>query len=284
MSVLLTRAAELLVLPPAVNLLLAILGLALLRKKKRLGIALLALSLTTLYLFSIPATALWLMDSLQKDYPALTAADLQHPKAQAIVVLGAGRNYGAPEYGRDTASKFGLERLRYGAHLHRLTNLPILVTGGAPHGETSAEARIMKDVLVNDFRVAVKWVEDKSLTTFENARYSRPFLEQAHIRRVYLVTHAWHMPRSVLAFERAGIAVIPAPTGFVTPWPIERGAFAWLPSAHALQTSYHALHEIGGWMWYKLREPQIREAQTWFMMAKEYLDLAERHISTIKHA
>lgn len=253
MSILLTRAAELLALPPAVNILLGTLGLILLRKKKRAAIALLALSLTTLYLFSIPATSQWLMRSLQAPYPALTAADLEHPKAQAIVVLGAGRNYDAPEYGGDTASKFGLERMRYAAHLHRLTGLPILVTGGAPHGETPAEATIMKDVLVNDFRVPVKWVEDRSLTTSENARYSRIILEQAHVRRAYLVTHAWHMPRSVLAFEQAGIAVIPAPTAFVTPWPIERGAYAWLPSAHALQTSYYALHEIGGRMWYKLR-------------------------------
>ncbi len=252
MSILLTRAVESLVLPPAINLVLGVMGLILLRKYKRAAIALLALSLVTLYIFSIPFTSLSLMRSLQT-YPALTAENLRHPEAQAIVVLGAGRNYDAPEYGGDTASKLALERLRYGAYLHRHTGLPVLVTGGALHGETYSEARIMKDVLVNDFRVPVRWTEERSLTTAENADFSRPILVQAHIQRAYLVTHAWHMPRAVQAFQQAGINIIPAPTGFTNPWPIERGGFAWLPSAHALQTSSYALHELGGRLWYGLR-------------------------------
>ncbi|MEQ6342557.1 MAG: YdcF family protein [Gammaproteobacteria bacterium] len=252
MSILLTRAVESLVLPPAINLLLGVMGLILLRKHKRAAVTLLALSIVTLYIFSAPFTSHSLMRSLQI-YPALTAEDLRHPKAQAIVVLGAGRNYDAPEYGGDTASKLALERLRYGAHLHRHTALPVLVTGGALHGEASSEAHIMKDVMVNDFRVPVRWIEERSITTAENADFSRPILAQAHIQRVYLVTHAWHMPRAVQAFQQAGINIIPAPTGFSTPWPIERGVFAWLPSADALKTSNYALHELGGRLWYGLR-------------------------------
>ncbi len=65
----------------------------------------------------------------------------------------------------DSVSRRALERLRYGAYLHRLTGLPILVSGGAPYGEPVSEAELMQAALVSDFRVEVKWVEDKSANT-----------------------------------------------------------------------------------------------------------------------
>lgn len=49
---------------------------------------------------------------------------------QAIVVLGAGTYFRAPEYGADTVNARGLVRMRYAAHLHRATAKPILATGG----------------------------------------------------------------------------------------------------------------------------------------------------------
>ena len=89
----------------------------------------------------------------------------------------------------------------------------------------------------------------RSTNTMENAAYSAQVLQEAGIRKIYLVTHAWHMPRAVLAFEKAGLEVIPAPTAFVSRSDGQLQDF--LPSASALQLTYYAIHEWLGILWYQ---------------------------------
>jgi uncharacterized SAM-binding protein YcdF (DUF218 family) len=181
----------------------------------------------------------------------------------AIVVLGSGRYAEAPEYGaEDTVNALGLERLRYAAFLQRKTGLPILVSGGAPGGEDTAEAAHMQAVLSTDFHANVKWVEIESRTTMENARYSQLLLAAAKIQHVYLVTHAWHMRRAALAFESVGIKVTPAPTGFHTLGRTAREYSAYLPSASGIYSTSVALHEYLGYIWYGLNEDKKPPAQT----------------------
>ncbi len=61
----------------------------------------------------------------------------------------------------------------------RATGLPILVSGGSPYATRTSEAAQMKAVLEQDFRTEVKWAEEKSFDTFENARYARRLLAAA---------------------------------------------------------------------------------------------------------
>lgn len=251
LSVVLTRSLEYLIEPPGGIILLMLAGWLAARRWRRLGNALLLAAVVLLYVASLPYTARLLMDRLQ-DSPALGARELAHPRAQAIVVLGGGRYYAAPEYGGDTVSRYTLERLRYAAWLQRRTGLPLLVSGGSPQHEQVPEAVLMKDVLVNEFRVPVRWLETASRTTAENALYTQALLARARIERVYLVTDAWHMRRAVYAFHRAGVRVIPAPTGFFTSGPMGHGLYALLPRARALAATRLALHEWLGLLWYRL--------------------------------
>ena len=255
MSVLLTRTLEIILFPPAINFVVVAVGFILLLSKwRKTAVTLIAFSFGTFYLISTPWVAYALMNTLQQPYPALTPADLQHNNAAVIVILGGGRKSSAPEYsGADTVSKLTLERIRYGAYLHRLTRLPVLVTGGAPLSEATAEAQLMKAVLENDYHIPVQWVEDKSHTTRENATFSQALLAKANIQHIYLVTHAWHMPRSVDVFNKAGLNVTAAPTAFAAPSPLEKGGYAWIPTARALDTSNLALHEIVGRVWYGVK-------------------------------
>ena len=71
------------------------------------------------------------------------------------------------------------------------------------------------------------------------------------MRRVYLVTHASHMPRAVWSFENMGISTIPAPMGFTTLDKQLRETLGYYPSAYGLQLSSSALRERLGLMWYK---------------------------------
>jgi uncharacterized SAM-binding protein YcdF (DUF218 family) len=173
------------------------------------------------------------------------------PSGQAIVVLGGGTYYQAPEYGGDTVTAQTLVRLRYAARLQRALGKPVLVTGGSPEGSLVGEAQLMKHALEKDFQVPVQWVEQRSHNTLENARLSYRLLKPAGIERVYLVTHAWHMPRARRAFEHAGFAVIPAPTRFATRF--ELTVVDFLPRAEALLDSSLFFHEIVGIAWYYVR-------------------------------
>ena len=201
----LTNAVTALLIPPGLLILALAAGLAVLRRHPRTGRTLLVSATAGLYLLAMPITATFLLQ--QWEAPPLEAEQLK--KAQAIVVLGGGKYAQAPEYGGDTVSAKGLVRLRYAAALQRRTGLPLLVSGGSPEGGTTDEAKTMRIALEQDFGVPVRWSEDRSANTLENAQLTRKLLEREGIRRICLVTHAWHMPRARLAFEHAGSRLSP---------------------------------------------------------------------------
>ena len=250
--VLFNRVVESLLLPPGL-LIALLLAVLVLWRFRRTAQGLLVATLAILYLLSVPATAHRLMDSLERRFAAIAPDSSQSRGAEAIVVLGAGRYPDAPEYGGDTVSGFALERLRYAAALHRRTGLPILVSGGATMGQPVPEAKLMRQTLVTEFGIKAVWTEERSRTTAENGRFSAETLAQRGVYRVLLVTHALHMARAEGVFQRAGLDVVPAPTGFHQPHPMDRGVTAWLPRFDALRRSNQALHEYLGMLWYYVR-------------------------------
>lgn len=243
-----TNAIAAWLIPPGCLLLLAAWGLVRMRKRPRSGRAMVALALLALWVLSMPWVGRNLLNTIEPE----PADPFRAPPAQAIVVLGGGRNHAAPEFGGDTVGEATLVRIRYAAHLHRLTGKPILASGGSPEGAAMSEAQAMKAALENDFRVPVQWTEQASNTTLENARASFAMLKAQGITRIYLVTQAWHMPRSRRVFEQAGFDVVPAPTAFRTAFRVTLLDF--LPNAHALRDSSHFFHEVIGIIWYRFRK------------------------------
>jgi len=226
-------------------------GVLLLNKSPLMGKAALWFGLIIFYLFSTPLISSHLINQLET-YPALGEYEIGKSGVGAIVILSSGRDRDAREYGGDTVDKHTLLRCRYGAFLQRKTGLPILVSGGRVlDKEGKSLAQVMAEVLREDFQAREVWLEDKSRTTGENALFSEKILAQKNIDAVYLVTQAWHMPRSVVAFEKTGLKVIPAPTAFEGGSPFK--FMDMLPNANAINTSYFALHELIGAFWYKIR-------------------------------
>ncbi|MFZ9150149.1 MAG: YdcF family protein [Burkholderiales bacterium] len=248
-SWLLTNALTALLIPPGFLFIVLAAGLTLRRRLPRTSRGLVIAGTASLYLLSMPLTGSFLLQ--QWETPHVTAPE--SAPAQAIVVLGGGRYPVAPEYGGDTVSSATLVRLRYAAQLHRETGLPLLVSGGSPDGSKINEAELMAQALEQSFRVPVRWREGHSANTLENARLSRETLAQENIRRIYLVTHAWHMPRSVLVFERAGFEVIPATTAHATGETAKLTALDFLPNFTGLRDSSIFFHETIGMVWYRLR-------------------------------
>lgn len=241
-----------LALPPAINILVILLALFFLGRWRRLRMLVIILSSVSLVLLSTPLVTK-LLATLVEKYPPLIAQDINPKDYQAIVILGAGRIRNALEYdGEDSPTSLELERLRYGAYLHRKTGLPILTTGGdvSEEGRTS-EADFMARVLQQEFFVTVKWKEGKSRTTKENAEYTMAIARQNGINKALLVTHAWHMSRAMYSFQRAGLNVTAAPTRFESYDLYKNNVLDFIPQASALHNSSLLVHEILGMYWYR---------------------------------
>jgi uncharacterized SAM-binding protein YcdF (DUF218 family) len=54
--------------------------------------------------------------------------------------------------------------------------LPVLTSGGLHYGTPPSEAQLMADSLHDDFGVTVRWKEEASRTTWENAQLSAEVL------------------------------------------------------------------------------------------------------------
>jgi uncharacterized SAM-binding protein YcdF (DUF218 family) len=239
---LLRAVAKALVLPPGGLLLVALIGLLLLSRRPRVGRALALLGVVGLLALSLPVVALALYHALEDDTPVFDPA--RAGEAQALVILGSGVRRDAAEYGGDTLGPRTLERVRYGARLARVTQLPVLVSGGSVSGHGTPEATLMRDALDHEFDVPVRWAEAGSRNTHENAVASARILKPAGVQTVVLVAHALDMPRARAEFEDAGLHVIPAPTAI--PAREADSPLDWLPSVGALSGSYIVLYEALG--------------------------------------
>ena len=249
MSWFITNFIAAFLLPPLNLLLLLALGIFLLYRRRKLARPLLLAAFGLLWIASTPYFAEGALHLLEARSAALES---RHQPGDAIVILGGGTYFHAPEYaGQDTVGEATLLRLRYGARLQRETGKPILVTGGKPLGNQLSEAQQMRAALEQDFRVPVRWTEYASDNTFENARYSFQTLQKDGIKKIYLVTHAWHMPRAAEVFRRAGFDVIEAPTAFTTRY--QTDPLAFLPRAEALRDSKIFMHEVIGLLWYRVK-------------------------------
>jgi uncharacterized SAM-binding protein YcdF (DUF218 family) len=224
------------ILPPAGPLLLAIVGVFLVRRRPLLARTCLILGLGSLWLLSTPVVSDTLL-RLTEHYPPL---DLRGAAgAQAIVILGGGGQRAfAPEYGGPAAEPLLLERLSYGAYIARKTGLPILVTG------FQIEASAMRDTLLRNFDIDARWVDDEAYDTFENVRNSVRLLKAGGVNRVVLLTHATHMWRSVHEFTAAGLEVVPAPVGMLAERDL--GISRYVPNPEALLRACAAINELLG--------------------------------------
>lgn len=230
--------ARAVMLPPTVLIVLALIGAALLASRhRRSGWACLLTGLALLWLLSTPLVAFEL-SRLVEVYPAFDPA--KPTSAQAIVILGGVRDrFHAPEYDDKPAVELDLlERLNYGAWLARQTHLPILVSSNGDN------VYAMSVSLARDFQVPARWIDWKSLDTFDNARFSAQLLRANHVNSILLVTSSTHMLRATREFLATGLEVTPAPVHMTGPRDIN--LFGILPTPEAMMYSNRAVYELLG--------------------------------------
>ncbi len=173
-------------------------------------------------------------------------------KADAVVILSAGIQEGAPQpFGCAALSGVSVERAAEAARLYRKYNLPLVITGGAAFSRGS-EAGAIKQYLVSlgvpENRMLT---EERARDTSENALFSKRLCDEKGYRRIVLVTSAYHMRRSVWAFEKAGFRdIVPWPVGYSS---ATGGQTCWmdcLPGSYDLLR--RAAQERLGLLYYRL--------------------------------
>ena len=246
-----------LLLPPVPLIVLMLLGARLILPRRGLGWLLVILSSVLLWLTSTTGVAHLLGRSLLSLPPALSPARIAELRAQvqarqptAIVVLGAGLQPVAPEYGVSNLTDRSVERLRYGIWLSRQTGAPIAFSGGvgfAQAGASTPEAQIAQRIATQEFGQPLKWLEERSRDTRENAALTIALLKTQGITQVLLVTHDVHEPRALRAFREAApdtMQIVAAPLGTLALRP--PGAIAWLPTGDGFVKVRDVLREALG--------------------------------------
>jgi uncharacterized SAM-binding protein YcdF (DUF218 family) len=212
----------------------------------------LTMTLFGIFLISWPPFVWLLLQPFERPFPP----GFDHSNdAQAIVVLSGNIQF-SPLPGLPAAGVAGdtFERCQYAAYLHNHWHpLPVLASGGGnqPGSLTPPYASIMKEaIVIQGVPDSLVWMEGKSHNTHENAEYSAQLLRQKGIKKIILVTDAYHMLRAEKSFRKTGLIVVPAASGYRT---FDRPIFRDItPGWESIRFSEDLLHETLGLIWYKL--------------------------------
>jgi uncharacterized SAM-binding protein YcdF (DUF218 family) len=224
-------------IPPNLFIFLAMVGVALAWRSRRAGLALATAAVACLYLVATPVVGFLLIRAADNIVRVVPTLPLPAPPG-AIVVLSAEYRHSNVPGGRDMVGPVTLERLAEAAREQRRTGLPILVSGGWLKDADDSLAGMMAESLQNDFHVPVRWREERSLTTYENAS-------------ARVVTNPWHMARAFWSFYAVGYPVVAA--SLREGQSLELSPSIVFPQVPALLDSYYALHELIGLAWYVAR-------------------------------
>jgi uncharacterized SAM-binding protein YcdF (DUF218 family) len=259
MFLFLSKLLPLFLYPLGFACLLMVIALGLIWKKPRWAAGCLGVALVILLVSSSEWTAQKLTHSLEFQNIVVNAL----PTADAIVVLGGATSPQSPP--RPWVDlHHESDRIFYGAQLFREGKAPkIILSGGrmdwANKDDSSSESADMVKVLEFVGIPATALIQEPtSLNTRQNAVNVKQIMDAQGMKRILLVTSAFHMPRSLAIFKKLGIDAIAAPTDFRTLYPrasisAESALLSTLPTAEHLANTSKALKEYVGLVIYWLR-------------------------------
>jgi len=236
-------------LPPASLIVLILSGLILIRKRKRLGKALILTGLLFLYLLSLDTVSDMLLKPLER-----TAEPLKTTKitADAVVVPGGGSVDLEWIGARPVPNAETYTRLIKGIELSRKLRIPLVLTGGngEPFATRVKDADAMAEAAyslgIPQHQVIV---ENLSRNTLENSYAVRKLIRGD---RIILATSAYYMKRASAMFSKRGFTVVPAPTYYLSQTR-KRNLSSLIPKAVNLSNSAIALAEWFSLAWWGIR-------------------------------
>lgn len=186
---------------------------------RRKGLVLAAIGGLGLAIAGFSPLGVWLARTLENRFP-LQGQEMAAPTG--ILVLGGSIDQvtTAARGGQVTLAAAPSRITEAVALAHRYPSARLVFTGGSNAllradalGEAEAAAKLFVELGIARERITI---ENQSRNTYENAVLTKAMVTPRPGERWLLVTSAWHMPRSVGIFRRAGFAVVPYPTDFET--------------------------------------------------------------------
>ena len=186
------------------------------------------------------------------------------PTADAIVVLGGATRTVAPPRVMPDLSDRG-DRIWHAAQLYKEGKAPVIILSGGKiqwYGDQVSEASDLEQFLeLAGIPKSAIIKEENSTNTYENAIFTKPILEEQGIKKILLVTSAFHTPRSLKIFEQAGIEAIAAPTDFLISeqeiaevnFSTQSKILSFIPNSGSLQRTTIVLKEYLGTLVYRLK-------------------------------
>ncbi len=154
---------------------------------------------------------------------ASVPAPLADDRVDGIILLGGFEDGWVSSARNGLGLNEAAERLTEGMRLaRRHPDAKVVFTGGvggllASNVEASFPvARFLTETGISKDRLIL---ENKSRNTYENAIFTRDLVKPAAGERWYLVTSAFHMPRAIGLFRKAGFEVIAYPVDYRTRGP-----------------------------------------------------------------
>ena len=238
------------VVPPGLFVTLAAASLiSLIFSKKRLSLYLGGLLLLGLYLLSIEPVKDLILKPLEGAYPY--PKSFKELECSYGVVLGGGViPHSQEEGGAPSVRAQVFKRLFGGYKLWREKGIPLVLSGGDRDAEAMASVLTYLGVSKSSLII-----EDRSRTTFENAKFTSKLVGKA---KVCLITSAYHMKRSVMIFKSFGFKVVPIPTDYR----IYNDNYTWrsfIPRGDYLEDSMAGLREYVGILFFSLTKWRARE-------------------------
>lgn len=244
MHLFMLKAAGFLTVPSNAITSLAALGLVLMRFRPRLGIVVVVVALTALVVAALSPLGNLLLTPLEQRF-----ADSGFPNQEidGIIVLGGSYDTRIHGYMNTILLQEDSDPMAVLPGLaHRYPKAKIVFTGGTdPSVPGLSEAAIAKRYFVS-FGIAADRIaiEERSLTTEENARFTAQLLRPSPESRWLLVTNAFHMPRAMGVFRKAGFKVIPFPVG----WRTHEWREMWWPAVPATENLRRLDVAVHEWM------------------------------------
>jgi uncharacterized SAM-binding protein YcdF (DUF218 family) len=251
MHTVLSEAIGFLSVPSNVIASLAVISLLLivLRLRSR---AFVTISLAALVLAALSPLGNALLTPLEQRFPEMKYPD---QNIDGIIVLGGSYDSVSHAYASVIVLEEDTEPMAVIVDLaRRYPQAKIIFSGGTgpSWGPGPSEAAIVKGYFVS-FGIPAERIsiEERSLTTEENASFTAKMVRPSPSSHWMLVTSAYHMPRAMGAFRKAGFNVVAFSVGQRTHgW----GQF-WWPSSTAtdnLRRLDVAIHEWAGLIDYRL--------------------------------
>lgn len=237
--------------PLPIILILLFIGLGNIFNRRRKSGLLLIIVGIFLYLASTEAFIDKRLYKLENTYSIISEEKLQ--EVGAYVLLGGGIITTTGE--GNVPGLMPSVRIMKTAEYYKKYPKKIYISGGTPLQNQESESSVYARELV---ALGVKpediVVEEKSRNTNENALFIKNQLQSSEIKRIALITSAFHMKRSMFVFEKnlQGVEIIPAPCNFLASREKENN-FYYIPKYYNFLKFQLWVWESIGNLYYKIR-------------------------------